>query len=465
MSNILTRHILTRQIVLFISVCKWCVLGTLVGVAVGLAVAVFLKALDYSIALTGQFHYYFLLLPLALLVSGAMTKYLASDDEGHGTAMIIDALHKRSGKIKPSTVLVKLAATLITIASGGSAGKEEPGAQIGAGLSSLFGDLLKFDDRDRRKLVICGVSAGFASVFGTPLGGAIFGVEVLFVGGLMYDVLLPAFIAGIVSYQVSAALGITYFYSPLQFVPVFSGFFLAQVIVAGIFFGIVALLLIELFSLFKRAAQRLPLWAPAKGIIGGAALILLTLIFSTQYLGLGLGTTQATLQGQHAVWYAFLVKIVFTSITLGFGGSGGIITPIFFIGSTAGALFAQVFGLNSATFAAIGLVAVLAGATNTPIAASIISVELFGPAVAPYAAVACVVSYVMSGHRSIYPSQVLATEKSRSIQVQIGKEVAECEPTVQPRAGSVTGAGIVVINKIRGFVAKHLHFRLRQRPR
>jgi len=439
------------------------VLGTLVGVAVGLAVAVFLKALDYSIALTGQFPYYFLLLPLALLVSGAMMKYLAPGDEGHGTAMIIDALHKRSGKIKPSTVLVRLAATLITIASGGSAGKEEPGAQIGAGLSSLFSDLLKFDDRDRRKLVICGVSAGFASVFGTPIGGAIFGVEVLFVGGLMYDVLLPAFIAGIVSYQVSAALGISYFYSPLKFVPVFSGFFLAQVIVAGIFFGIVALLLIELFTLFKKAAERLPLWAPAKGIIGGAALILLTLTFSTQYLGLGLATTQATLQGQQAVWYAFPLKIVFTSITLGFGGSGGIITPIFFIGSTAGALFAQVFGLNLATFAAIGLVAVLAGATNTPIAASIISIELFGPAVAPYAAVACVVSYVMSGHRSIYPSQVLATEKSRSIQVQIGKEVSKGEPTVQPRAGSVTAAGIAVITKIRGFVAKH--FRVRQRPR
>jgi hypothetical protein len=119
--------------------------------------------------------------------------------------------------------------------------------------------------------------------------------------------------------------------------------------------------------------------------------------------------------------------------------------------------------LNSATFAAIGLVAVLAGATNTPIAASIISIELFGPAVAPYAAVACVVSYVMSGHRSIYPSQVLATEKSRSIQVQIGKEVSKGEATVQARAGSVTAAGIAVITKIRGFVAKH--FRVRQRRR
>jgi hypothetical protein len=119
--------------------------------------------------------------------------------------------------------------------------------------------------------------------------------------------------------------------------------------------------------------------------------------------------------------------------------------------------------LNSATFAAIGLVAVLAGATNTPIAASTISVELFGPAVAPYAAVACVVSYVMSGHRSSYTTQVLAAEKSRSIQVQIGKEVTECEPTVQPRAGSVTGADLVVITRIRDFIAKH--FRLRQRPR
>jgi chloride channel protein, CIC family len=456
-------NVLARQLVLFISVCKWCVLGTLIGIAVGAAVAVFLRALDYSIGVTGQYPYYFLVLPLALLVSSALTKYLASEAEGHGTAVIIDALHKRAGKIKPSAVLIKLVATLITIASGGSAGKEEPGAQLGAGLSSLFADLLKFDDRDRRKLVICGVSAGFASVFGTPIGGAIFGVEVLFIGGLMYDVLLPAFIAGIVSYQVSAALGTTYFYSPVQFVPVFSGLFLVQVIVAGIFFGIVALILIELFNLFKKAAERLPGWTPVRGIIGGAALVLLTLAFSTQYLGLGLQTTQATLQGQHAAWYAFLLKIVFTSITLGFGGTGGIITPIFFIGSTSGSAFAQVFGLNSATFAAIGLVAVLAGSTNTPIAASIISVELFGPAVAPYAAVACVVSYVMSGHRSIYPSQVLATEKSRSIRVQIGKEVTKGEPTVQPRPRSVTGAGVVIISRIQGFITRH--FRVRQKQR
>jgi len=440
--------------VLFISICKWCVLATVVGICVGLATAVFLKALDYSITLTDRAPYYFLLLPVALFVSSTLTKYLAPDAEGHGTAMIIASLHKRSGKIRPLSVLVKLAAVLITIGAGGSAGKEEPGAQLGAGLSSLFADIFKFDDVDRRKLVICGVSAGFASVFGTPLAGAIFGVEVLFIGSLLYDVLLPAFIAGIVSYQMSASLGITYFHAPLQFVPVFSVFFLAKVILAGIFFGLISLFLIEFHNLTERASGRLRIWAPFKGIIGGAILVLLTLIFSTQYLGLGLDTTQAILQGQNSVWYAFIVKIVFTTVTLDFGGSGGIITPIFFIGSSAGCLFSQIFGLNSETFAAIGLVSVLAGATNTPIAASIMSVELFGPAIAPYAAIACVVSYIMSGHRSIYPSQVIATQKSRTIHVLIGQEVKNGEPTVQPRERSVTGSSLKVIERIRSAIAK-----------
>ena len=447
-------NILARQIVLFISICKWCVLATVIGICIGLATAVFLKALNYSIALTGRTPYYFLLLPVALFVSSTLTKYLASDAKGHGTAMIIEALHKRSGKIRPSTVLVKLVAALITIAAGGSAGKEEPGAQIGAGISSLFADLFKFDDHDRRKLVICGVSAGFASVFGTPIAGAIFGVEVLFIGSLLYDVLLPAFIAGIVSYQMSAFLGITYFHTPLQFVPVFSAFFLAKVILAGIFFGLVSLFLIEFHNFIKKVSERLHIWAPYKGIIGGVALALLTLIFTTQYLGLGLDTIQATLQGQNTVWYAFVLKTVFTSITFGFGGGGGIITPIFFIGATAGALFAQILSVNSATFAVIGLVSVLAGAANTPIAASIMAVEIAGPAVAPYAAIACVVSYIMSGHRSIYPSQVLATQKSRTIQVQIGQEVKSCEQTVRPRERSVTGFGLKVIERIRSAVAK-----------
>lgn len=221
--------------------------------------------------------------------------------------------------------------------------------------------MFRFDDRDRRKLVVCGISAGFASVFGTPIAGAIFGVEVLFVGSIVYDILLPSFIAGIISYQVSSALGITYFYHPIGFVPVFSQTFFITVVLAGIFFGLCSCFLIEVLKFGKRLSEKVAIWAPWKGMIGGGLLVGLTLLFSKQYLGLGLETIEGSLEGEKIIWYAFILKAIFTGITLNFGGSGGIVTPMFFIGATAGTLFAQLFNLDSATFAAIGLVSVLAG--------------------------------------------------------------------------------------------------------
>ena len=241
---------------LFISILKWLFLASCAGVLVGLSTTVFLKALGFGITAASGYRYYFLLLPAALFLSALIVKYLAPDAEGHGTEKIIEAVHKHSGKIRLMVVPVKLVATIITIALGGSAGKEGPAAQIGAGVSSAFSDLLRFDSRDRKKLVICGISAGFATVFGTPIAGAIFGVEVLFVGGMLYEVLLPSFVAGIVAFQVSSSFGITYFHEPLQFVPVFSSLFFIKVCGAGIFFGLCSLLLIE--SLRRLRAHESP---------------------------------------------------------------------------------------------------------------------------------------------------------------------------------------------------------------
>lgn len=428
-----------EETILFISVVKWVFLASVIGIIVGLSTTIFLKVLNWSIAFTHQQPFYFYLLPAALFLSTVLTTYLAPDAEGHGTEKVIEAVHKRSGKINAAVVPVKLVATIITLASGGSAGKEGPCAQIGAGLSSVFADLFKFNESERRKLVICGISGGFAAVFGTPIAGAIFGVEVLFAGSILYDVLLPSFISGIMAYQVSSFFGITYFYHPLKFTYVFSEFFFLKVVLLGLFLGLCSLLLIEALYLGRKVSGKIKVWQPLKGLLGGALLVVLALIFSKQYLGLGLDTIELSLSGGDIVWYAFILKIIFTMITLSLGGSGGIITPIFFIGATAGSVFATAMGLDRATFGAIGLVGLLAGAANTPIAASIMAMELFGPKIAPYAAVACVVSFLISGHRSVYPSQVLAIRKSSSVVVETGRAVEGVSVRVEPRGRSLSG--------------------------
>jgi H+/Cl- antiporter ClcA len=452
--------------VLFISIIKWLLLATVTGIVVGLSTSIFLKSLETSINLTKGFKYYFLLLPVAMFLSTLIVKYLAPDAEGHGTEKVIEAVHKHSGKIKPLVVPVKLVATVITIALGGSAGKEGPCAQIGAGLSSIFSDFLKFDDKDRKKLVICGISAGFATVFGTPIAGAIFGVEVLFVGSLLYDVLFPSFVAGIIGYHVATAVGVTYFYESLRFVPEFSSLMFIKVCVSGLFFGLCALIFIEILRFFEWTSHKIRTWKPYKGLLGGASMIILALLVSNRYLGLGVDTIKNSIEGGTVPVGASFLKMLFTSITLSFGGSGGIVTPIFFIGSTAGNAFAQILGFNIQLFSAIGMVSLLAGAANAPIAASIMATEFFGPAVGPYAAIACIISYLMTGHRSVYPSQVLATAKSSSILVTKGAEMTDLLDVVfHPRPKSVTGSIVKGFEKAKKGLVKNKKEEARYRER
>jgi H+/Cl- antiporter ClcA len=410
-----------EQTVLFIRIIKWAILSILVGIVVGLASTIFLKTLGWSSAYMEAHPYYFLVLPLALFLSSLMIQYLAPDAEGHGTEKVIEAVHKRWGKIEIKVVPVKLVATVITLAGGGSAGKEGPCAQIGAGIASGLADLMKLTKEDRKKLVICGISAGFATVFGTPIAGALFAVEVLVLGKILQDVLFPSLVAAIIAFQISSSLGITYFHQTIHMAQ-FSNIMFVEVLLSGLFFGLVALLLVETLKLAEHYAKKILIWKPFKGLIGGSLMVSLAFLASPLYLGLGVNTIETAIKGGQVPAWGFLGKIVFTSITLSMGGSGGILTPVFFIGSTAGSMFAHLFHLNPAVFAAIGMVALLAGAANTPIAASVMAIEIFGPQIGSMAAIACVVSFIAAGHRSVYSSQILGITKSPSISAPLMSE-------------------------------------------
>ncbi len=447
------RQILLEQSVLFISVIKWFFLATCIGVIVGASTALFIKILNYSTSFTNQYEYYYFMLPVALFFSGLTVKYLSPEARGHGTEKVIESIHRHLGKMNPLMVPVKLVATVITIAAGGSAGKEGPAAQIGAGLSYIFASVFRFNKKDRQKLIICGISAGFASVFGTPIAGAFFGVEVLSVGTIFYDVIFPSFVAGIISHQVSSSFGVEYFYNPIDFVPKFTEGFFVEVLIGAFFFGLCSLILIEVLTFTDSVSRKIRIWEPLKGLIGGSLLIVLALSTSTRFLGLGLETIENGLRGAHIMPYDFALKILFTSITLAFCGSGGVVTPIFFIGVTAGSVFGSLLGYDPSMFAAIGMVSLLAGAANTPISASIMAIEFFGPELAPYAAVSCIVSYLMTGHRSVYPSQVLATTKSPSIFIEKGVVMENMSSIrIRPRPHSITDALLRIINRCKAIM-------------
>ncbi|MBO8141150.1 MAG: chloride channel protein [Firmicutes bacterium] len=419
-----------EEAVLLGSIVKWAVLATLAGAAAGIGSGLFLKGVAYGTESTAALAlpYRLVLLPAAGWLTAWLIHRFAPEAAGHGTEAVITAVHRRQGAIDPKVVPVKALATIVSLTGGGSAGKEGPCAQVGSGLAALIARVLRLGPDDRRRLVICGISAGFTAVFGTPVGGAIFGVEVLFGGAIAYEVLFPSMVAGFTAYQTVQWFRVEALQVPALAVPNLTEPLFVKAIVLGALFGLIARLFIEAMERIHRLFERLPVSPPLRAAAGGAVLAVLALVAGSEYLGLGTDMLDRALAGGAVAALAFAWKILFTSVTLGSGFSGGVLMPVFFVGASAGSVLAPLFGIDSVVGAAVGMMAVLAGATNTPIASAVIGLELFGPGIGLYLAAACIASFAVAGHRSIYPSQVLKVRKSPALAIPLGRPAAEVGP-------------------------------------
>lgn len=404
---------------------RWLALSAVVGMLAGSASALLMVMLEWA-AQTREAHLWIIaLLPVTGLVVGLMYHYFGRSVEA-GNNLIVREIHAEEEAGKASipfrmTPLI-LIGTALTHLFGGSAGREGTAVQTGASLADQIDRVLERIPRlrlsrmDRRTLLIVGVSAGFGSIFGTPLSGAVFGLEVLTIGSVGYDAIFPCFLAAFAADFVTRAWGVHHtIYTVTAMAPLSPQHMLAAV-AAGIAFGITAMLFAHVTHAISDAFKRHVRFPPLRPFLGGAivaaAVFGIGLGHTSKYIGLGEPTIVAAFL-HRLPWYDFAGKFGFTVMTLGAGFKGGEVTPLLYIGATLGNALSAVLPLPSSLLTAMGFVAVFAGAANTPIASSLMALELFGPEVGAFAAIACVTSYLFSGHKGIYHAQRLGIAKGR----------------------------------------------------
>lgn len=391
---------------------QWVLLGSLVGVLCGAGSALFLYLLEVVTDFRAGHELIVYTLPLAGLVIGWVYERFGQSIKA-GNNLVIDTIHDEGPEIPLRMAPMVLIGTVLTHLFGGSAGREGTAVQMGASISDWVSHRLRVGKYARRQLVAAGVAGGFGSVFGTPIAGTVFGLEFIVLGRIEYNALVPALVASIVGDMTTRALGIVHTHYPMAFHVGLTPLLLLKWGVFAASVAIVTVVFIEFTHAIKKTSEKHITRLPVRMFIGGLIVLALWKMAGTSdYLGLGVPTIVRAFEDPNLPVYAFALKLIFTAVTLGTGFLGGEVTPLFFIGAALGSVLGRLLGIPLELAAGVGMAAVFAAASNAPLALSIMAIELLGAPIFPHVVIVCVLAYLLTGHRSIYPAQRLLNGKS-----------------------------------------------------